>query len=287
MKTHLAASALLVFSATVRTSADVVRAKQGDVVRVTAKAPAAQARFGDRTIRLFPQTDGSLLGLMPVSANHAVGNFRLDYLDNSGKLMRSDALVVLDSRFAKQNVVLRREIAELTAAPGDKEAMDAFRSVMTENRLWEEPFESPLPGCMVSPFGVRRYINGKPTGAYHGGIDQRGAEGTPIRAIAAGTVRLVRPFSVSGNTVGIDHGQGLLSLYMHMSKFQVQEGTRVQKGDILGYVGSTGRSTAPHLHWIVMANGVGVNPAQWVTLKPCQDAAKKVRTKRRKRVTVK
>jgi murein DD-endopeptidase MepM/ murein hydrolase activator NlpD len=264
-------------------SAATIRAKQGDAVRVIAAAPAAQARFGNRTIRLFPQSDGSGMGLMPISANHAPGTFPLQYLDASGKVIRSDSLVVANARFPSQNVVLRREIAELAPAPGDREAMDAFRSIVTEQRFWAEPFESPLPGCMVSRFGVKRYINGKPTGSYHGGIDQRGAEGSPIHAIAAGTVRLVRAFSVSGNTVGVDHGQGLLSLYLHMSKFQVQDGAHVQKGDVLGYVGSTGRSTAPHLHWSVMANGLGVNPAQWIVLEPCSGASGSSQKKRHKK----
>jgi murein DD-endopeptidase MepM/ murein hydrolase activator NlpD len=136
---------------------------------------------------------------------------------------------------------------------------------------------------MVSPFGVKRLHNGKPTGSYHGGIDQRGAEGSEIRAVASGTVRLVRPFAVSGNTVGVDHGQGFESLYLHMSKFQAMDGQRVQKGDVLGYVGSTGRSTAPHLHWSLMANGVSVNPAQWMTFTPCENAPRKTRKRSKPR----
>jgi murein DD-endopeptidase MepM/ murein hydrolase activator NlpD len=86
---------------------------------------------------------------------------------------------------------------------------------------------------------------------------------------------------LQGGTVGIDHGQGLESMYMHMSKVAATEGATVQKGDVIGYVGSTGRSTAPHLHWSLYANGVSVNPRQWVQLSSCYQATKKTPRKRR------
>ena len=117
------------------------------------------------------------------------------------------------------------------------ETVAALRKAVTDTRYWSEPFERPLPGCMTSPFGVRRLHNGKRTGGYHGGIDQRGSAGTPIRAIADGVVAIVRPYNIHGNVVGIDHGQGVASLYLHMSKFATKEGAKVSKGDVIGYVG--------------------------------------------------
>jgi murein DD-endopeptidase MepM/ murein hydrolase activator NlpD len=116
---------------------------------------------------------------------------------------------------------------------------------------------------------VQRLLNGKPTGDYHGGIDQRSPAGHPVRAVAAGTVRVVRMFSLRGGTVGIDHGQGLASMYLHLSKFATSEGAAVKKGEVIGYIGSTGRSSGPHLHWSLYANQVPVNPAQWVPLQAC------------------
>jgi len=82
-------------------------------------------------------------------------------------------------------------------------------------------------------------------------------------------VKIVRAWNIHGGTVAIDHGQGLQSIYLHMSKFATAEGAVVKKGDVIGYVGSTGRSTAPHLHWSLYANGVPVNPRQWVPLTAC------------------
>jgi murein DD-endopeptidase MepM/ murein hydrolase activator NlpD len=100
-------------------------------------------------------------------------------------------------------------------------------------------------------------------------VDQRSPADRPIHAIASGTVKVARMFNIHGGTVGLDHGHGVTSAYLHMKRFAVDEGATVQKGDVIGYVGSTGRSTAPHLHWSLSVNGVQVNPRQWVALKPC------------------
>ena len=122
---------------------------------------------------------------------------------------------------------------------------------------------------MISPFGVKRYRNHKPTGEYHGGVDLRSPAGTEVKAAADGMVEVSQLITVLGNAVGLDHGQGVETLYMHMSKLAVEPGARVKRGDVLGYVGTTGRSSGPHLHWTIYVNGVQVNPAQWTALSPC------------------
>ena len=88
-------------------------------------------------------------------------------------------------------------------------------------------------------------------------------------------MKFAREWNLHGRTVGIDHGQGLESVYNHMSKVAVAEGATVKKGDVVGYVGSTGRSTAPHLHWSIYVNGVPVNPLDWISVSPCATAAPK------------
>jgi murein DD-endopeptidase MepM/ murein hydrolase activator NlpD len=184
-------------------------------------------------------------------------------------------------RFPKQNIVLGTATASLKASPGEMETVSALRKTVSEQRHWDEPFAAPVPGCLTSPFGVQRLYNGKPSGNYHAGVDQRAPEGTPIVAAAGGTVKIARMFNVHGGTVGIDHGQGLTSTYLHMSKIAATEGSAVKKGDAIGYVGTTGRSTAPHLHWGIAVNGVHVNPTQWVPLKPCTPARKPAGRRRR------
>jgi murein DD-endopeptidase MepM/ murein hydrolase activator NlpD len=104
--------------------------------------------------------------------------------------------------------------------------------------------------------------------------------GSPVHAVAAGVVRISQPFTLRGGTVALDHGQGLESIYLHMSRLEAKEGEHVKAGDVVGYVGSTGRSTGPHLHWTLYANGEPVNPRQWVRLKACPTEALKPRPRR-------
>ncbi len=256
--------------------------KQGDTIRVRTKQPAANARMDGREIRLFPQIDGGWLGLMPVPALKKPGAYKLEILASGGATLFSTTVTVRDARFPKQNVVLSKEIAELRPSPNEMETVDAFRKAVSETRHWAEPLEAPVPGCVVSPYGVRRYHNGKPTGNYHAGFDQRAPAGAPVHAIAAGTVKIVHEFNIHGGTVAIDHGQGVSSIYLHLSKFATTEGATVARGDVIGFVGSTGRSSAPHLHWSLYVNSVPVNPQQWLPLKPCQPARPPARRSRPK-----
>jgi murein DD-endopeptidase MepM/ murein hydrolase activator NlpD len=205
--------------------------------------------------------------------------YDLEFLDGSGAIVHAQSVVVLDAHYAKDNVVLSQAVTELKPAPGEQEAVSAFQRSVSDIRYWTEPLHLPISGCMTSPFGAQRYQNGKPTGNFHAGFDQRGAAGTPIHAITGGEVKLARDFTLRGGTVAIDHGQGLGSIYMHMSKVAAKEGSHVEPGDVIGYVGATGRATAPHLHWTIYANGVPVNPSQWVKLQSCYVAPKRKKTK--------
>jgi murein DD-endopeptidase MepM/ murein hydrolase activator NlpD len=225
--------------------------------------------MGATTIPLFAQTSGERFGLMPVSANQKAGAYSLEILDAQGKVLHAAPIRVRAANFPTQNVRLRPSVEALQPSPGEMQTVSAFRKTISPERRWSEPFVKPIDGCMSSPFGVRRLHNGKPTGRYHGGLDQAAPEGTPIRAITDGIVRLMREFNIHGHTVGVDHGQGLSSLYLHLSRFETKEGSVVRQGDVIGYVGSTGRSTAPHLHWSLYANGVAVNPSRWVEVAPC------------------
>ena len=250
-------------------------ANLGDTLRITCGTDVATAKWNDRVIRLFPQPDGNNLGLMPVSVKDSPGPAEIEFLSKDGSALTSEKFVVRATRFPSENVRLSPDIEALHSTPEEIQLLTSFRNEISDSRFWQDPFAPPVDGCVTSPFGVKRLHNGKPTGEFHGGVDQRTPAGEEIRAIADGKIIFAKQFNVLGNAVGIDHGQGLGSMYLHMTKLAVAEGALVKKGDVFGYAGSTGRSTGPHLHWVLYANGVNVNPAQWVKLSPCPRPPKK------------
>jgi murein DD-endopeptidase MepM/ murein hydrolase activator NlpD len=253
--------------------------RQGGTLRIHGPASALTARMNDRTVRLFRQADGGSFGLMPITVDQKPGAYKVELLDQAGATVAAASVEVVDAHFRKQNVAIAESIAELKPSPGESETVAAFRNAVSDARYWSEPLQLPVRGCMTSPFGVQRFLNGKPTGSAHSGLDQRSPAGAPVHAVDGGVVKIVREWNLHGRTVGIDHGQGLESIYLHMLKVAAMEGATVKKGDLIGYVGSTGRSNAPHLHWTLYVNGVSVNPLDWVQVAPCPAA--KARSKKR------
>jgi murein DD-endopeptidase MepM/ murein hydrolase activator NlpD len=241
----------------------------GQTVRLSCQIPATSAKLNARTVPLFPQSNGGSQGLMPIAVADTPGAYEIDFLADDGAKLASAKLTIRTTNFPTQNVVLAPQIEALHSTPDDIAILTEFRNTVSDVKFWEDPLTAPLPGCVLSPFGVKRLHNGKPTGEFHAGIDQRSAAGRPIHAVAAGTVKIAQPFAVLGGTVAIDHGQGLETMYLHMSKLLVAPGAQVKRGEVIGYVGATGRANGPHLHWVVDVNGVPVNPQQWVALNAC------------------
>jgi murein DD-endopeptidase MepM/ murein hydrolase activator NlpD len=133
--------------------------------------------------------------------------------------------------------------------------------------LWSGPFDAPAQAEVSGVFGSARTFNGVKK-SQHTGLDFRVTTGTPIFATNSGTVVLARPLYFEGNCVMIDHGQGLLTMYLHLSEFKVKEGDAVKKGQILGLSGGTGRATAPHLHFAVRWRGEYLDPRTLLELHP-------------------
>jgi murein DD-endopeptidase MepM/ murein hydrolase activator NlpD len=243
--------------------------KLGETLRITCSPEFSSATLNGRAAKLFPQSSGNNFGLLPISVKDVPGPATVTVSHSDGGSPRQLSIVIRKTVFPSQNVSLSPEIEALHSTPEEIALLTGFKEKISDARYWQDPLAPPVSGCVTSPFGVKRLHNGKATGEYHGGVDQRTPAGEPIRAVTAGTITFAQQFNVLGNAVGVDHGQGLASMYLHMSKLVVTPGAQVQRGDILGYAGSTGRSTGPHLHWVLYVNGVNVNPAQWIELQPC------------------
>jgi murein DD-endopeptidase MepM/ murein hydrolase activator NlpD len=145
----------------------------------------------------------------------------------------------------------------------DAERVRAIFAAASPERYWNGPFILPVPGRPISAFGKRSVYNGHPRSP-HSGTDFSGATGTPIMAPNAGRVVLAADLYYSGNTVILDHGQGLYSYFGHMSAFSAKEGDMVAAGDVVAKVGATGLVTGPHLHWSVRLAGTRVDPLSLV-----------------------
>jgi murein DD-endopeptidase MepM/ murein hydrolase activator NlpD len=155
------------------------------------------------------------------------------------------------------------QLKQINAAKVVKD--EVFHRPMTD-REWRGQFRAPVEAPISDVFGTRRTFNGE-VKSVHQGLDFGAAPGSVVTAANDGTVLLARPLYFEGNFVVIDHGQGLLTLYLHLSEFKVKEGEQVKRGQPLGLVGSTGRATGPHLHFAVRWQGVYLDPAQLLGIK--------------------
>ena len=158
-----------------------------------------------------------------------------------------------------------KEVEPVVAA-ADVAKKQAFAAT-DPNPLWSGPFERPAETETSGVFGTSRIYNGKKK-SQHLGLDFRATIGTPVHATNAGTVILARPLYFEGNCVMLDHGQGLVTVYMHLSEFKVKEGDKVRAGQLIALSGGTGRSTGPHLHFAVRWRGEYLDPKTLLELHP-------------------
>lgn len=171
-----------------------------------------------------------------------------------GKYPRIEVKLSVESKFTEPTPEQQKEIEE-----GQQIKKDYLNRV-TPDREWDGSFAAPAEADISDVFGSERIFNGK-TSSPHLGLDFRVPSGTPVRAMNDGSVLLARPLYFEGNFVVIDHGQGLLTLYLHLSEFKVKEGDQVKRGQVIGLSGGSGRATGPHLHAAVRWQGTYVDPA--------------------------
>lgn len=252
-----------------------VSATQGDPVRIEIKgARSAQdvlvLAVNGKILPVFSY-DGAVQALYGIDLNAPVGTvpvivllegqrYAIGMLDIALRERPTLGFTIPDSLGGttpqgEQNVatLLTRENAVLSGVSSDAQ------------RLWSGPFRYPV----TDPFVTDPYGYSRDTGTQlvsHKGTDFRATPGTEVRAVNAGIVRLATSFSIYGKTVIVDHGQGVMSFYMHLSEIAVAEGARVGAGDVLGRSGQTGYAEGPHLHLTVRLNGVSVDPMRMLEL---------------------
>ena len=177
-----------------------------------------------------------------------------------GKYPKLKVSLSVESKFTEPTPEQVKEIEE------GQQVKQEYLNRVTPEREWSGQFIEPADAPISDVFGSERIFNGK-TSSPHLGLDFRVPSGTPVDAMNGGTVLLARPLFFEGNFVVLDHGQGLLTLYLHLSEFKVKEGDRVKRGQEIGLSGGTGRATGPHLHVAVRWQGVYVDPAQMIKLR--------------------
>jgi murein DD-endopeptidase MepM/ murein hydrolase activator NlpD len=212
-----------------------------------------------------------LIGI-DMSTRPATYEVKLTARDGDGQVYSGRlSLKVEEVIFETQRLSLPSHLVELNAkdlerVKKESKQLETLFQSFREERLWRGAFIRPVEGELSGAFGLNRIINGKQSSP-HTGVDLEAEEGTPVSASNSGVVALVDELFFTGKSVILDHGWGLYSMYFHLSEVQVKKGDRVDTGAVLGRVGSTGRSTGPHLHWGIKLNGARVDPFSLLRLR--------------------
>lgn len=243
------------------------------VVRLEAKAPLQIAgTWQGNRLKFFEDGAGSHRALQGIHALTQPGVYPLALTVTlaDGSLFQLHQLAYVRSGGYPQAPDLVVEEATLDPAVNQPENLRwaALAEPATPERQWEGTFSFPSPRIYLEQytarFGERRTYNGRSELYFHTGLDVAGQTGTEVYAAAPGTVVFAEELFVRGNAIMIDHGWGVYTAYMHLSEFRVEQGERVEAGQLIGLVGNTGRSSGSHLHWEVIVGGVPVDPLDWM-----------------------
>lgn len=222
-------------------------------------------KIGQKTYPTYAIGSGNFRALLPTTPLDQPGTLQIQV---AGEGEEKNLSVPLGNRSFPTQSIRLSGAAGADATQKELDRVDAFKKLETPEKYWKEAFLKPNEGPITTGYGVRRYYNGVfANDYYHRGVDYAGGTGSPVVAPAPGRIALVgrlsEGFQVHGNVVGIDHGQGVTSIMMHLSRIDVKEGDFVQAGQRVGAVGSTGAATGPHLHWGLYVHGLSVDPVPW------------------------
>lgn len=229
---------------------------------VASSAQGPSVTFNKKEYKTFSHRIGDMTysrALIGVPADLPLGTYTIKSGESSEKLK------VVAGGFGVQAIRLPPGKDNFVASPGEEAAVDGAKGTVSNKQYWDGKFIRPVQSRISSTFGLRRRVNGKLlTDYFHSGLDFAAATGTPVKAVQKGKVILARRgWKLHGNTVCIDHGQGVISFYIHLSKVLVKEGDIVDAGQKIGAVGSTGRANGPHLHFSIYVNKDATNPGDW------------------------
>jgi murein DD-endopeptidase MepM/ murein hydrolase activator NlpD len=239
------------------------------MVRLSDIAPsqAASVFIEGAEVPLEGCGEGCAFGIGAVEIDTTLGEKSV--IINSGPYRLSLILSVRTPNFPEMRLKLPQDKVslgpeDLARAKKEEEKLKEIWQQITP-RLFQGDFMLPLPNPVSAVFGAKRIINDQ-TVSVHRGIDLRGKQGEQIRAANYGRTVLAEELFFGGNTLVIDHGAGIYTVYMHLDRFAVNRGDLVAKGDIIGFVGSTGRATGPHLHFGVKILSINTNPLSLMKL---------------------
>ena len=242
----------------------------GDTLLVTIESETTDETtpvviMGKRTYSAFAVSTHRFRALLPTTPLDKPGALQIQV--NSGSETAHLALQLRGRKFPTQSIWLPPG-KDQDLSDFEFNRVDAFKKLVTPQKFWSGPLLKPNNGPITTIYGVRRYYNGKFANDYfHRGVDYAGAYGSPILAPAAGRVALVgqesKGFVIHGNCIGLDHGQGVESIFLHLSRILVKDGEFVKAGQVIGALGGTGAATGPHLHWGLYVNGQSVDPTPW------------------------
>lgn len=245
-------------------------ARPGDVVVLTIRGIGADemlhVRAFDRDLPSFSISQGSRRALAGVDLEVRPGSYTITA--QAGDRQAAHILRVVPRVFATRRLTVDPAFvnppeSERARIERERARLEELWGTWTDQKLWDGAFAPPVPERPNSAFGTRSILNGEPRSP-HGGADFPSPAGTPIKAPNAGRIVLADTLYFTGNTVVLDHGLGLYSLFAHMTEMNVHPSDAVGTGDVLGTVGSTGRVTGPHLHWAVRLAGARVDPVSLI-----------------------
>jgi murein DD-endopeptidase MepM/ murein hydrolase activator NlpD len=244
-------------------------------IKASARVRAVSGMWMGHSVSFFRSTaNKEWYGLAAIPVTTKAGAYELritETLASGGTAELNRKIRVSNAPYPKITVKVAKKFTEpspdqLTAISVDKSLKAKVFGTVTTDRLWAGQFVAPVSDPVSDIFGTARVFNDQ-VQSRHQGLDFATPPGTEIHAINSGIVILARPMFFEGNCVVIDHGQGLLSLYLHLSAFKVKEGDQVHTGDTVALSGGTGRATGPHLHLAIRWQGIYLSPAILLKIK--------------------